>query len=29
MNSTYEFTLKDGPKVKMENFLGLKVEEIF
>jgi len=20
MNSTYEFTLKEGPKVKMENF---------
>jgi len=24
MNSTYEFTLKDGPKVKMQNFLGTK-----
>jgi len=20
MNSTYEFTIKEGPKVKMENF---------
>jgi len=29
MNSTYEFTLKEGPKVKMETFEGLKVEEIF
>jgi len=29
MNSTYEFTLKDEPKLKMENFEGLKVEEIF
>jgi len=26
MNSRYEFTLKEGPKVKMENFGGLKVE---
>jgi len=24
MNSTYEFTLKEEPKVKMENFLGTK-----
>jgi len=24
MNSTYEFTLKEGPKVKMENFIGTK-----
>jgi len=24
MNSTYEFTLKEGPKVKMQNFLGTK-----
>jgi len=24
MNSTYEFTLKEGPKVKMENFLEIK-----
>jgi len=24
MNSTYEFTLKDGPKVKMVNFIGTK-----
>jgi len=24
MNSTYEFTLKDGPKVNMENFWGTK-----
>jgi len=24
MNSTYEFTLKAGPKVKMENFIGTK-----
>jgi len=24
MNSTYEFTLKEGPKVKMENFTGTK-----
>jgi len=23
-NSTYEFTLKEGLKVKMENFLGTK-----
>jgi len=22
MNSTYEFTLKERPKVKMENFIG-------
>jgi len=29
MNSTYEFTLKEGPKVKMENFWGLKVEVKF
>jgi len=24
MNFTYEFTLKEGPKVKMEIFLGTK-----
>jgi len=24
MNFTYEFTLKEGPKVKMEKFLGTK-----
>jgi len=24
MNSTYEFTLKEGPKVKMGKFLGTK-----
>jgi len=24
MNSTYEFTLKEGPKVKMENVIGTK-----
>ena len=24
MNSTYEFTLKEGPKVKMENFWRTK-----
>jgi len=24
MNSTFEFTLKEGPKVKMENFIGTK-----
>jgi len=24
MNSTYEFTLKEGPKIKMENFIGTK-----
>jgi len=24
MNSTYEFTLKEGPKVKMEKILGTK-----
>jgi len=24
MNSTYEFTLKYGPKVKMDNFIGTK-----
>jgi len=29
MNSTYEFTLKEGSKVKMENFWGLKVEGKF
>jgi len=27
MNSTHEFTLKEGPKVKMENFLGTKSED--
>jgi len=29
MNSKYEFTLKEGLKVKMENFIGLKVEGKF
>ena len=29
MNSTYEFTLKGRPKMKMRNFVGLKVEENF
>jgi len=24
MNFTYEFTLKEGPKVKMENFIETK-----
>jgi len=24
MNSTYEFTLKEGPKVLIENFIGTK-----
>jgi len=24
MNSTYEFTLKERPKVKIENFIGTK-----
>jgi len=24
MISTYEFTLKEGPKVKIDNFLGTK-----
>jgi len=24
MNSTYAFTLKEGPKVKIENFIGTK-----
>jgi len=24
MNSPYEFTLKEGPKVKLENFIGTK-----
>ena len=24
MNPIYEFTLKDGPNVKMENFIGTK-----
>jgi len=24
MNSTYDFTLKEGPKVKMKNFIGTK-----
>jgi len=24
MNSKYEFTLKEGPKVKMEFFIGTK-----
>jgi len=25
MNHIYEFTLKDGPKVKMKNFIGTKI----
>ena len=29
MNYTYEFTLKEGPKVEMKFFLKLKVEEFF
>jgi len=29
MNSTYEFTLKEGPRVKIENFIGTKVEGKF
>jgi len=29
MNSTYEFTLKERPKVKMKFFVGLKVEDKF
>jgi len=29
MNSTYKFTLKEGPKVKIENFIGIKVEGKF
>jgi len=29
MNSTYEFTLKERPKVKMEIFEALEVEELF
>jgi len=28
MNSTYDFTLKERPKVKMKKNLKLKVEEI-
>jgi len=24
MNSTYEFTLKEGPKVRMQKYLGTK-----
>jgi len=24
MNSTFEFTLKEGPKAKMKNFIGTK-----
>jgi len=24
MNSTYDFTLKEGPKVVIENFIGTK-----
>jgi len=24
MSSTYDFTLKEGPKMKIENFLGTK-----
>ena len=26
MNSTYEFTLNKGPKVKIENFRGTKTK---
>jgi len=29
MNYTYEFTLKKGQKVKMENFLGTKSRRNF
>jgi len=29
MNSIYEFTLKEGSKVKIENFIGIKVEGKF
>jgi len=29
MNSTYEFTVKEGPKVKMKNFWGTKSWRIF
>jgi len=29
MNSIYEFTLKEGPKMKMQKFLGIKVEGKF
>jgi len=27
MNSTYEFTYKEKPKVKIENFLGIKSQK--
>jgi len=26
MNSKYKFTLKEGPKVKIENFIGTKTK---
>jgi len=29
MNSTYEFTCKDGPKVKLENIWGVNSRIIF
>jgi len=29
MSSTYKFTLMEGPKVKTENFWGIKVKEFF
>jgi len=29
MNSTYEFTLKERPKIKMEIFIEIKVEVKF
>jgi len=29
IKSTYEFALKERPKVKMETIWGLKVEEIY
>jgi len=29
MNSTYDFTLKEGPKVKMKKNLGTKLKKFF
>jgi len=29
MNSRHDFTLKEGPKVKMENFWGTKSWRVF
>ena len=29
MNSTYEFTLNEGQKIKIENFIGTKCLENF